>query len=48
MVVEAFELYLIRHGVAAEQGENYPEDAKRPLTWVVSGDGLVNGYTSRV
>ena len=32
MVTEPFELYLIRHGVAAERGENYPDDAKRPLT----------------
>ena len=26
------ELYLIRHGVAAERGEQYPDDSKRPLT----------------
>lgn len=26
------ELYLIRHGVAAERGDQYPDDAKRPLT----------------
>jgi phosphohistidine phosphatase len=26
------ELYLIRHGVAAERGPSYPDDAKRPLT----------------
>jgi phosphohistidine phosphatase len=26
------ELYLIRHGVAAERGEEYPDDSKRPLT----------------
>jgi phosphohistidine phosphatase len=32
MVTEPFELYLIRHGVAAERGDNYPDDAKRPLT----------------
>lgn len=32
MKAEAFELYLIRHGVAAERGENYPDDTKRPLT----------------
>jgi phosphohistidine phosphatase len=32
MVTEWFELYLIRHGVAAERGENYPDDTKRPLT----------------
>ena len=27
-----FELYLIRHGVAAERGDEYPDDSKRPLT----------------
>jgi len=32
MVSEQFELYLIRHGLAAERGEIYPDDAKRPLT----------------
>lgn len=32
MESQQFELYLIRHGVAAERGENYPDDAKRPLT----------------
>lgn len=26
------ELYLIRHGVAAERGEDYPDDSRRPLT----------------
>jgi phosphohistidine phosphatase len=26
------ELYLIRHGVAAVRGEDYPDDSKRPLT----------------
>ncbi len=26
------ELYLIRHGIAAERGEDYPDDSKRPLT----------------
>lgn len=26
------ELYLIRHGAAAERGEKYPDDSKRPLT----------------
>ena len=26
------ELYLIRHGIAAERGEAYPDDSKRPLT----------------
>lgn len=25
-------LYLIRHGLAAERGEDYPDDSKRPLT----------------
>src|SRR5918995_6705390 len=32
MEAQQFELYLIRHGVAAVRGENYPDDAKRPLT----------------
>jgi phosphohistidine phosphatase len=26
------EVYLIRHGLAAERGEDYPDDSKRPLT----------------
>lgn len=26
------ELYLVRHGIAAERGEEYPDDSKRPLT----------------
>jgi phosphohistidine phosphatase len=28
----AVELYLIRHGIAAEPGDAYPDDTKRPLT----------------
>lgn len=28
----ALELYLIRHGLAAERGDDYPDDSKRPLT----------------
>ena len=32
MEKEQFELYVIRHGLAAERGENYPDDTKRPLT----------------
>jgi phosphohistidine phosphatase len=31
------ELYLIRHGVAEERGEDWPDDSKRPLT----PDGIV-------
>jgi phosphohistidine phosphatase len=27
-----FELYLIRHAIAAERGPNHPDDRKRPLT----------------
>ena len=27
-----YELYLIRHGVAEERGDGWPDDAKRPLT----------------
>lgn len=26
------ELYLIRHGIAADRGDDYPDDSKRPLT----------------
>ena len=26
------ELYLVRHGVAAERGKDWPDDSKRPLT----------------
>ena len=26
------ELYLIRHGIAADRGEEFPDDSKRPLT----------------
>jgi phosphohistidine phosphatase len=26
-----WEIYIIRHGVAAERGEEYPDDSKRPL-----------------
>lgn len=26
------QLYLIRHGIAAERGDEYPDDSKRPLT----------------
>lgn len=29
---ESYELYLIRHGVAEERGEAWPDDTKRPLT----------------
>src|SRR5438105_14345375 len=32
MEPDQFELYLIRHGLAAERGEAYPDDSKRPLT----------------
>src|SRR5438552_8421202 len=27
-----YELYLIRHGMAEERGDSWPDDAKRPLT----------------
>lgn len=30
--VAVLELYLIRHGIAAERGAEYPDDSKRPLT----------------
>lgn len=32
------EVYLIRHGVAAERGDDYPDDSKRPLT----SDGIAS------
>ena len=32
-----YELYLIRHGVAEERGDAWPDDSKRPLT----SDGMV-------
>jgi phosphohistidine phosphatase len=31
-----YELYLIRHGIAEERGEKWPDDSKRPL----SADGM--------
>lgn len=31
-MAHAHELYLIRHGVAEDRGEAWPDDAKRPLT----------------
>jgi phosphohistidine phosphatase len=31
-VAGPFELYLIRHGIAEERGEDWPDDSKRPLT----------------
>jgi phosphohistidine phosphatase len=31
-MAEPIELYLIRHGVAAERGSAWPDDTKRPLT----------------
>jgi phosphohistidine phosphatase len=30
--VATLELYLIRHGLAADRGDEYPDDSKRPLT----------------
>jgi phosphohistidine phosphatase len=36
------ELYLIRHGIAEERGEKWPDDAKRPL----SEDGISRLRTS--
>jgi phosphohistidine phosphatase len=29
---DVYELYLIRHGIAEERGEAWPDDTKRPLT----------------
>lgn len=47
-MADAFELYLIRHGLAEERGEAWPDDTKRPLTdrgtarLRKSGRGLLN------
>ena len=38
MSVATLELYLIRHGQAADRGEDYPDDSKRPLT----SDGIAS------
>jgi phosphohistidine phosphatase len=32
MMAASYELYLIRHGIAEERGEAWPDDTKRPLT----------------
>src|SRR6478672_8046810 len=32
MAARRYELYLVRHGLAEERGEAWPDDAKRPLT----------------
>jgi phosphohistidine phosphatase len=31
-MTRSYELYLIRHGLAEDQGEGWPDDTKRPLT----------------
>jgi phosphohistidine phosphatase len=31
-MAEPYELYLIRHAIAADRGDQWPDDAKRPLT----------------
>jgi phosphohistidine phosphatase len=31
-MASTFELYLVRHGLAADRGPEYPDDGKRPLT----------------
>jgi phosphohistidine phosphatase len=31
-MADSYEIYLVRHGVAEERGEAWPDDAKRPLT----------------
>ncbi len=30
--MQGYELYLVRHAIAADRGPGYPDDAKRPLT----------------
>lgn len=32
MPTQLHSLYLVRHGIAAERGDDWPDDAKRPLT----------------
>src|SRR5262245_15233538 len=32
VAVPPTELYLVRHAIAAERGDEWPDDAKRPLT----------------
>jgi phosphohistidine phosphatase len=32
MAAGPYEIYLIRHGIAEERGESWPDDSKRPLT----------------
>ena len=31
-MARSHEIYLIRHGVAEERGDTWPDDTKRPLT----------------
>ena len=31
-MAERYSLYLVRHAIAAERGDEYPDDSKRPLT----------------
>jgi phosphohistidine phosphatase len=31
-MADNYSLYLVRHAIAAERGEEYPDDSKRPLT----------------
>ena len=38
------ELYLIRHGIAADRGKDWPDDSKRPLT----PDGVARLRKARV
>jgi phosphohistidine phosphatase len=35
-MADSYSLYLVRHAIAAERGDDYPDDAKRPLT----GEGM--------
>ena len=31
-MADSYSLYLVRHAIAAERGDDYPDDSKRPLT----------------
>jgi phosphohistidine phosphatase len=35
-MADSYSLYVVRHAIAAERGDDYPDDSKRPLT----GEGM--------
>ena len=38
------ELYLVRHAVAAERGDDWPDDTKRPLTAQASAGSATSSH----